>query len=85
MSAAIKIRQMLPRCLIVLFSGQAKVVDLLKKARERGHEFEILAKPIKPESLLAVISRKNSIFCKNSTVQESPYGGRLFDGIQWVD
>jgi DNA-binding response OmpR family regulator len=58
--AAVKIREILPRCLIILFSGQAATVDLLKKARERGHEFEILAKPIKPENLLAVIRRKNS-------------------------
>ena len=52
---AVQIRQIYPNCKILLFSGQAATVDLLKKARDRGHEFEIVAKPIKPETLLAII------------------------------
>lgn len=55
--AGIKIREFLPKCRIILFSGQAATLDLLKEARERGHEFEILAKPIKPEALLTIIRR----------------------------
>ena len=53
--AGIKIREMLPRCKIILFSGQAATVDLLEKARQEGHDFEILAKPIKPERLISLI------------------------------
>ena len=51
--AAIRIRQMLPACKILLFSGQAATADLLEKARLQGHEFEILAKPVHPQDLLA--------------------------------
>jgi CheY-like chemotaxis protein len=51
--AAIQIRQILPSCKILLFSGQAATADLLEKARAQGHEFEILAKPVHPQDLLA--------------------------------
>jgi len=51
--AAIKIREILPSIKILLFSGQAATADLLEKARERGYEFEILAKPVHPQDLLA--------------------------------
>lgn len=55
--AAIRIGAMLPKCRIILFSGQAATLDLLKDARSRGHDFEILAKPIKPAVLLSIIRR----------------------------
>jgi DNA-binding response OmpR family regulator len=51
--AAIKIRELLPSCKILLFSGQAATADLLDRARTQGHEFEILAKPVHPQDLLA--------------------------------
>ena len=51
--AAIRIRAILPSCKILLFSGQASTADLLDRARIRGHEFEILAKPVHPQDLLA--------------------------------
>jgi CheY-like chemotaxis protein len=51
--AAIAIRQKMPHCKILLFSGQAATADLLEKARLHGHEFEILAKPVHPTDLLA--------------------------------
>jgi len=51
--AAIQIREFLPACKILLFSGQAATADLLENARARGHEFEILAKPVHPQDLLA--------------------------------
>ena len=51
--AAIHIRGFLPACKILLFSGQAATADLLENARARGHEFEILAKPVHPQDLLA--------------------------------
>ena len=51
--AAINIRQFLPDCKILLFSGQAATADLLENARAQGHEFEILAKPVHPQDLLA--------------------------------
>ena len=51
----IKIRESVPDCKIILFSGQAATVDLLEQAREQGHRFEMLAKPIRPDHLVAII------------------------------
>jgi CheY-like chemotaxis protein len=51
-SDVIKIRALLPNCKILLFSGQAATADLLEDARKRGHEFEIIAKPVHPQDLL---------------------------------
>jgi CheY-like chemotaxis protein len=51
--AAIRIRALLPRIKILLFSGQAATADLLEKARKEGSEFDILAKPVHPQDLLA--------------------------------
>jgi CheY-like chemotaxis protein len=49
------IRETLPACRIVLFSGQAASLDLLEKARAEGYEFEVLAKPVNPTVLLAAL------------------------------
>jgi DNA-binding response OmpR family regulator len=51
--AAIRIRALLPKSKILLFSGQAATANLLEKARAQGYEFEILAKPVHPQDLLA--------------------------------
>ncbi|HUD55615.1 MAG TPA: response regulator [Terracidiphilus sp.] len=51
--AAIAIRSILPKIKILLFSGQAATADLLEKARAKGYEFEILAKPVHPQDLLS--------------------------------
>jgi CheY-like chemotaxis protein len=53
--AAMITRTKLPLCKILLFSGQAATSDLLESARERGHEFEVLTKPIHPTDLLTKI------------------------------
>ena len=50
-----KILEVSPNCRIILFSGQAATVDLLEKARLEGRNFDILAKPIKPQQLISVI------------------------------
>lgn len=54
--AMILIRDFLPTCKVLLFSGQASTVDLLKSARARGYEFEILTKPIHPQELIARVA-----------------------------
>jgi CheY-like chemotaxis protein len=51
----IRIRELVPDCRIILFSGQAATVDLLEQARQQGHQFDILAKPMKPDQLINVI------------------------------
>ena len=60
--AAIATRNKLPKCNILLFSGQAVTADLLQEARTRGHEFEILAKPIHPSDLLAKLRVSNILY-----------------------
>ena len=52
---AIEIRKRYPNCRVLLFSGQAGAFDLLEDARLRGHDFELLAKPIHPADLLAKV------------------------------
>ena len=41
-----------PHTRVVLVSGQAATTDLLANARRQGYAFEILAKPLRPETLL---------------------------------
>jgi CheY-like chemotaxis protein len=53
---AIAIRQAIPDCKVLLFSGQAATVDLLGSAHDAGHDFTALEKPIHPKDLLAHIS-----------------------------
>jgi len=53
---AIAISQATPGCKVILFSGQATTVDLLSTARDAGHDFTTLAKPLHPTELLARIS-----------------------------
>jgi CheY-like chemotaxis protein len=50
--AAIAIRELCPDTRIVLFSGQAATIEILSRARERGHNFELLPKPIHPTQLI---------------------------------
>jgi CheY-like chemotaxis protein len=53
---AITITQTIPTCKILLFSGQAATVDLLEKAREAGHTFTTLTKPVHPTDMLKRVS-----------------------------
>jgi CheY-like chemotaxis protein len=50
---AIEIRNLLPQCKVLLFSGQAATAELLADAKDRGYDFELLVKPIHPKDLLA--------------------------------
>ena len=59
---AIAVRNRLPDCKILLFSGQAATADLLEQAKTLGHEFEIVAKPIHPSDLLAKLGVSNIIY-----------------------
>lgn len=55
--AAIQIREHCPDTRIVLFSGQAATVEILARARARGHSFELLPKPIHPTQLIQHLRR----------------------------
>ena len=54
--AAILLHEMLPATRIILHSGWAGAADLLENARDRGYEFEIIAKPIHPQDLCNLLS-----------------------------
>ena len=53
---AIELVGVIPDCKVLLFSGQAATVDLLAKARDTGHEFTILTKPVHPTDMLRRVS-----------------------------
>jgi DNA-binding response OmpR family regulator len=50
---AIQIKRSLPATRIVLLSGQAATAELMRQAEAEGYKFELLAKPIHPEELVA--------------------------------
>lgn len=41
---------------VLLFSGQASTANLLEVARSKGHDFELLSKPIHPTEFLKKIN-----------------------------
>jgi CheY-like chemotaxis protein len=47
----------LPKCKVLLFSGQAATANLLEVARAKGHDFELLSKPIHPADFLKKIKK----------------------------
>jgi DNA-binding NarL/FixJ family response regulator len=53
---AIRIQEQRPNCKVLLFSGQAATAALLVTARECGHNFEVISKPVHPTELLRRIS-----------------------------
>lgn len=55
---AIRIKHLLPDARIVLLSGQGETAELMRRATEDGHNFELLAKPIHPEDLIAKLKRQ---------------------------
>lgn len=52
---AIAIKQGIPDCTILLFSGQAATAGLLAKAGKAWCDFEVLLKPIHPQKLIQLI------------------------------
>jgi DNA-binding response OmpR family regulator len=53
---AIELTAELPECKVILFSGHAATRDLLTEARNLGHDFTLLTKPLHPADLLARIT-----------------------------
>jgi DNA-binding response OmpR family regulator len=51
-SLAIRMKATCPGCKVLLFSGQAATSDLLRQARDQGHDFELLSKPLHPAAML---------------------------------
>lgn len=55
---AIAVKNLLPSTKIFLFSGHAGVSRILSEARQQGHEFELVVKPIHPEKLIEILRKK---------------------------
>ena len=53
---AIHFENLYPKCKILLVSGAPAAWDLLASARLRGHDFELLAKPLHPVKLLEKVA-----------------------------
>ena len=49
---AIRMQNHKPDLKVLLISGQAGTIDLLEGARQQGHNFRLLQKPVPPERLL---------------------------------
>jgi CheY-like chemotaxis protein len=70
---AIQMRAQYPTCKVLLFSGQAATFDLLEDARARGHDFDLLLKPVPPtEFLLEVRKMVNGIELKGQASGSVP-------------
>lgn len=54
---AITMEGKVPDCKVLLFSGQASTLDLMVEAREKGHNFLALTKPVHPTTLIECITR----------------------------
>jgi CheY-like chemotaxis protein len=52
---AIQMKAQYPECKILLFSGRAATRDLLKDSRDRGHDFQLLEKPVHPSAMLSKV------------------------------
>jgi DNA-binding response OmpR family regulator len=55
---AIQMKAQYPTCKILLFSGRPSGLDMLDTARARGHNFDLLLKPVHPRELLSAIGEK---------------------------
>jgi DNA-binding response OmpR family regulator len=62
---AIAIKQTVPDCEILIFSGQASTMDLLAVARLSGHDFTALSKPVHPTIMLAEASKRLHLQTQN--------------------
>jgi len=53
--AAIEIRAILPKCKVLLVSGDNEAGALLQEAGAQGHRFELLAMPVHPLELFQTL------------------------------
>lgn len=53
-----KIRNVFPKCTVILMSGNVETEQLLRAAHDQGMDFEIFAKPVYP---LVIIDRLNRL------------------------
>ncbi len=54
---ALEIMRMFPGCRVLLISGQAVTMDLMQTADAKNCKFEILNKPVPPQTLIDYLER----------------------------
>lgn len=54
---AIAIQREVPKCKVLLFSGQIGASELIAAAIEQGHSFELVQKPIHPTRMVEAIRK----------------------------
>jgi DNA-binding response OmpR family regulator len=62
---AVVLKESWSNCHVLLFSGQPSVETLMEKAKNEGHVFDILAKPVHPSVMLNAISAMLCSGCQN--------------------
>lgn len=72
---AMGMMSMAPECKVVLFSGHARSVDLMR-AYDAGHDFPLMAKPMHPSEMLGQVAKS----LKRVSVQAGGQG----EGLQAV-
>ena len=58
---------MVPACKVVLFSGHARSVDLMR-AYDAGHDFPLMAKPMHPSEMLGQVAKSLKSFADGDGV-----------------
>jgi len=53
---AMHLRALCPSCQVALFTGLMDLTDLLAKAREANHHFEVIEKPVHPAEILGLVA-----------------------------
>jgi CheY-like chemotaxis protein len=51
----VQFKAMYPECRILLFSGVSNAPHFLESARKKGHDFNLLTKPVHPKNLLEAL------------------------------
>jgi DNA-binding NtrC family response regulator len=59
---AVAIKQSVPDCKVLLFSGHASAIHLEDDPRCAHYDFPLLAKPVHPDVLLAQIASLNNVY-----------------------
>lgn len=54
---AIAMRGLAPDCKVLLFSGQVGARALIEEAKQKGHDFGMVEKPIQPKLLVEALHR----------------------------
>jgi DNA-binding NtrC family response regulator len=52
---AVQFKVIYPDCKVLLFSGHTSTGGMLDSARDQGHNFALLSKPVQPQDLIATI------------------------------